>query len=72
MGKSVANYNLNKCINFQKNFSDGKTSDEQQRTQTVASRNVYVVPEFRKEPDIAKLGQAFIMLAKSLAEKSNQ
>ena len=35
----------------------------------MASRDIRVVPEFRAEPDIGKLGQALIAVAKSIAEK---
>jgi hypothetical protein len=35
----------------------------------MSSRNVRVVPEFNKDPDIEKLGRALISLAKNLAEK---
>jgi len=34
-----------------------------------ASRNIHVAPEFHKNPDIEKLGLAFISIAKGLAEK---
>ena len=35
----------------------------------MGSRDVRVVPEFRDEPDIAKLGRALIAIAKSMAEQ---
>ena len=35
----------------------------------IDSRNIRVVPKFREEPDIEKLGRALISLATVLAEK---
>ena len=43
--------------------------ERQKSGRPVASRNVFVTPEFRKEPDIEKLVRAFISVAKGLAEK---
>jgi hypothetical protein len=43
--------------------------ERQKSDRPVASRNVFVMPEFRKEPDIEKLVRAFISVAKGLAEK---
>ena len=35
----------------------------------IASRNICVIPEFRKEPDIEKLGRALIAIAKNMADE---
>jgi len=73
MGNSIINDNLNiKILNSYHGYEGGNTVDsinKQQRSRTAVSRNVRVAPEFRKEPDIEKLGQMFLMLARSLAVK---
>lgn len=35
----------------------------------MTSRNIRVIPVFREEPDIEKLGRALIAIAKGLADK---
>ena len=47
-------------------------ADNQQFGRKVISRNVRVTPDFRKEPDIEKLGEVFMALAKTLAEKKSR
>jgi len=42
-----------------------------QRGRPSESRNVRVVPEFREEPDIEKLGRALIAIAMRIAEMKN-
>ena len=39
------------------------------RGRPIGSRNIRVTPEFRKEPDIEKLGRALIAVAMRIAEK---
>ena len=41
---------------------------EQKRDRSVASRNVRVTPEFRENPDIAKLARALLAIAQKLSE----
>jgi hypothetical protein len=41
----------------------------QKRGRPARSCNVRVIPEFRKEPDIDKLGRALIAITLSIAEK---
>ena len=43
--------------------------DNQKRGRPLASRNISVAPEYRNEPDVEKLGRAFIAIAKGLALK---
>ena len=43
--------------------------DKKKQGRPIASRNVVVVPEFRTEPDIEKLGRALIAIAQKIAEK---
>lgn len=47
---------------------------KKKQCRTIASKNILVIPKFREEPDIEKLGRAIISLAAHLAEKekSNQ
>jgi hypothetical protein len=40
----------------------------QKQGRPAGSRNVRVTPEFRKEPDIDKLGRALIAIASHIAE----
>jgi len=42
---------------------------KQKRGRPSASHNIRVIPEFRENPDVEKLGRALIAIAKSLAEK---
>lgn len=43
--------------------------DQKSRGRPMASRNVRVMPEFRDEPDIEKLGRALIAVALKIAEQ---
>lgn len=43
--------------------------DEKKRGRPMASRDVKITPEFRKDPDIEKLGRALIAVAISIAQK---
>lgn len=44
---------------------------EQKRGRPTTSNRVHVTPEFRREPDIEKLGRALIAIAVDMAEKKN-
>ena len=46
-------------------------SGTRNRSRTVASRNVRVRPELRKQPDVEKLARALIAIAKNIAEKKS-
>lgn len=43
--------------------------DKKKRGRPTTSRDVEVTPEFRKDPDIEKLGQALIAVAISIARQ---
>ena len=59
-GDSLANLkNLPDCSVMKEKHSKGRP---------IKSSNVRVTPEFRKDPDIEKLGRALIAIAKNLAE----
>jgi len=46
-----------------------RNNSKHRQTRPSASQNIQVAPEFHKNPDIEKLGLAFISIAKGLAEK---
>lgn len=43
--------------------------DKRKRGRPMTSRDVNVTPEFRKDPDIEKLGRALIAVAMRIAEQ---